>query len=263
MRPANPIPAGSPTPRLSVRFPWRAFPLLLAALPLAALLFSLGSPAEARGGRPGVFDYYTLVLSWSPTYCASPERRRRREPQCDGPRPFAFVLHGLWPQYERGWPEYCRIGRRPWVPRRVIDSMLDIMPSPGLVIHEYKKHGVCTGLDAARYFALSRTLFAKITIPERFRRLDKPLLVRPGEVEAAFLAANPALTPEMISISCNRRKRLREVRICFSRLGKPRACGPNEAQRKLCRAETILMPPMRQGRQRRDGARRPPSGRRL
>ncbi len=67
-----------------------------------------------RGDQAGAFDYYLLALSWSPTYCAglSPGRR---DPQCDG-RPYAFVLHGLWPQHERGWPQDCRSADRGWVP---------------------------------------------------------------------------------------------------------------------------------------------------
>ena len=32
----------------------------------------------------------------------------RADPQCSG-RPFAFVVHGLWPQYEKGFPSYCQV----------------------------------------------------------------------------------------------------------------------------------------------------------
>src|SRR4029077_8443916 len=47
------------------------------------------------------FDYYTLVLSWSPTHCSTTDRGTD-DGQCarnDGAR-FGFVLHGLWLQYE-------------------------------------------------------------------------------------------------------------------------------------------------------------------
>lgn len=206
---------------------------------------ALWSAAKA-GGRPGEFDYYTLVLSWSPTYCET-AGRDDRGPQCNGGRPYAFVLHGLWPQYERGWPDYCRMRERPWVPERLIDQMLDIMPSPKLVIHEYKKHGTCTGLLPEAYYATARKLYESIRIPERFITLERPIYVSPSEVESAFLAANPQLKPEMISISCGR-KRLREVRICFTKDLKPRECGPNETQRRLCRLEHVLMPPVRRSR---------------
>ena len=213
------------------------------ALAAAALLAAV-SPALAREqGRAGEFDYYALVLSWSPTYCEG-QGRDGDGPQCNGGRPFAFVLHGLWPQYDRGWPQDCRTAERPWVPQPLIDSMLDITPSPKLVIHEYKKHGTCSGLPPQAYYDLSRRLYGRIKIPERFRQLKEALTVSPAEVEAEFLKANPELKPEMLSIVC-RNARLTELRICFNRDQAPRACGANEHQAKLCPAETVTMPPVR------------------
>ena len=81
---------------------------------------AVGSAARASAARvpprntPGAFDYYVLVLSWSPSYCRS-EGRERNDGQCSI-KPHAFMLHGLWPQYEKGWPEDCPNGKRPWVP---------------------------------------------------------------------------------------------------------------------------------------------------
>lgn len=200
------------------------------------------APAHAED-RPGEFDYYTLALSWSPTYCES-AGRRDRGPQCSGERPYAFVLHGLWPQYDRRWPENCRTRERPWVPQNVIDRMLDIMPSKRLIIHEYRKHGTCSGLTPVEYFDVSRRLFESITIPEQYRLPEKPLSVSPDEVERAFLQANPDMDASMISISC-RDRRLGELRICFSRDLKLTACGVNENQAKLCSRDRLIMPPVR------------------
>src|SRR5690606_775520 len=95
---------------------------LISSLASVAVLIAplLVSPAEAQRSRApaepraGVFDYYSLVLSWSPTYCAS-AKSTEGEPQCRrDARPYAFVLHGLWPQYERGYPEYCSTRDRPY-----------------------------------------------------------------------------------------------------------------------------------------------------
>jgi ribonuclease T2 len=196
----------------------------------------------------GRFDYYALVLSWSPTYCAS--QRDRSDPQCsprDG-RQYAFVLHGLWPQHDRGWPENCRTRERPFVPRETIDRMLDIMPSPKLVIHEYRKHGTCSGLEPNAYYDLSRRLFSKVKIPQRFVRPNADFFVSPDELRQEFLAANPSLKPDSVAVACGRPGgRLREVRICFSREGEPRSCGHNEEPRRLCSQGRMHVPPVRGG----------------
>ena len=78
----------------------------LAVLLLGAL------PALAEGDhRAGEFDYYVLSLSWSPTWCAL-EGDGRDAPECREEAALGWVLHGLWPQYEEGWPSYCRTSHR-------------------------------------------------------------------------------------------------------------------------------------------------------
>lgn len=195
-------------------------------------------------GGTGDYDYLSLALSWSPTYCET-AGRGRNDQQCSGNRAFAFVVHGLWPQYNKGWPENCARGRNPRVPNDVIRSMLDIMPSRGLIIHEYKKHGTCAGLDAKGYFSLTRELYRKIRIPPRYVRPAKVIRTSPREVENDFLKANPGMSADMISIVCGRGERLKELRICFSKDGDLTRCGRNESQKKLCSRGSIRVPPVR------------------
>ncbi|MBI1649746.1 ribonuclease T2 family protein [Hyphomicrobium sulfonivorans] len=208
-----------------------------------------GPGGMAPPNTAGAFDYYTMVMSWSPTHCSNAQEGRDDE-QCariDGHR-HGFVLHGVWPQYERGYPEACRLPgrRRPFVPNEVINDMLDIMPSRGLVIHEYRTHGTCSGLDPAAYYALSRRLFNVVKIPDRFRNPFEAQFMSPEDVEAEFVRANNWLRPEMISVGCSGfGNRLRDVRICFTRNGQGRACGDNEAQNKMCRARQVNVPPVR------------------
>ena len=208
-----------------------------------------GNDRDQRN-RAGEFDYYVLALSWSPTYCAD-RRSDGYEPQCDvrSGRPYAFVLHGLWPQHERGWPQNCQTSDRGWVPGPVAERMLDIMPSKKLIFNEYRKHGTCSGLGVDGYFNLSRRLYDKVQIPKRFQNLtDDRLLVSPGELVDDFLAANPDLKPDMIAVQCGGSgNRLREVRICFDKGGDFRACGSNENQRRLCSADRMYVPPVRAG----------------
>ena len=78
------------------------------------------SSPRADVASRSAFDYWILALSWSPEYCASPAARPGSR-QCAQPR--EFIVHGLWPQYERGWPEDCRTRQRPFVPQSLIDSV--------------------------------------------------------------------------------------------------------------------------------------------
>jgi ribonuclease T2 len=228
----------------------------LAAAVLAALalivIYAMQSANRPEPGAPGpsvgshdtagTFDYYVLVLGWAPTYCLS-KGDLRNDAECDERTPHAFTLHGLWPQYQKGWPENCPTATKIWVPSEVIAKMRDIMPSKNLVIHEYRTHGTCSGLDPERYFAVSRQLYERIAVPPEFKATDAALQLSASEIERDFLAANLWLKPEMISITC-RKGKLLDVRVCFGRDLAPRNCGANEDQGRLCSAGAIAVPPV-------------------
>ena len=207
---------------------------------IAAL--ALSQATAQRGSEPGRFDYYVLVLGWTPSYCAT-EGKRRRDRQCDAERAHAFTLHGLWPQNIKGWPEDCRTAKRPWVPQSVIDDLRDVMPSKALIIHEYRTHGTCSGLEPDQYFGLARDLYERVRIPQRFSAAEGRLTLTEQEIEGEFLKANAWLKPNMIVVSC-RGQNLLDVRICFGRDLFPRACGPNEEQR-VCRLGRVSVPAAR------------------
>lgn len=251
----------------------------LLAAAIAAVALAAGSAVAQFGPGPGGrgpldrqpaprneagrFDYYSLVLSWSPTFCAS-QGARPNDPQCNprGGRRYSFVMHGLWPQHERGWPESCPTRERTFVPDATINRMLEIMPSRNLVIHEYRKHGTCSGLSPEAYFDLSRRLFDKVRTPPRIERANQALVLTPDEIVRDFTAVNPALKAESIAVTCNGPgNRLREVRICFSREGEFRPCGRNEDARRLCNAQKVYIPPVREaGPGRSDSTERPSPG---
>ena len=213
---------------------------------IAAALFVVAASASAqdrRQSRPGQFDFYVLALSWSPSYCeASAEKGRAPREQCGG-RPYSFVVHGLWPQYERGFPEYCQ-NPAPRLNRNIVSSMLDLMPAPRLIFHEWDKHGVCSGLEPRGYFDAVRKARAQVKIPEPYIELSKHLMVTPDEVEEAFVEANPGLSRKGIAVTCDSR-RLHEVRICLSKDLRFRDC--EEIDRRACRRDRLVMPPMRGG----------------
>jgi ribonuclease T2 len=217
----------------------------VSAIALAHLcVFAGGAIAqERRHGAPGQFDFYVLSLSWSPSYCEAAEDRtggRTRDRQCSG-RPFAFVVHGFWPQYERGFPSDCQVPP-PRLARAIVDDMLDIMPSPRLVFHEWDRHGTCSGLAPKAYFGLVRTAWDAVKIPPDYVRVDQPLSVTPGQVASAFLKANPQLARDAINVSCDGR-RLTEVRICMTKELAFRSCP--EMARYSCRRDKVVMPAVR------------------
>ena len=186
------------------------------------LLLLSATLARAEGERAGAFDYYILSLSWSPTWCAL-EGTARKSPQCDEEADFGWVLHGLWPQYDEGWPSYCRTSQRD-PSRSDTRAMADIMGSPGLAWHQWKKHGRCSGLAADAYFDAARRAYEAVNRPGVFRSLDRAVRLPAAVVEEAFLRANPALQPDMLTITC-KSGRIQEARLCLTRDLQPRACG--------------------------------------
>lgn len=201
---------------------------------------------DRRQSEPGQFDFYVLALSWSPSYCEAAQNRAAHraatDQQCAG-RPFAFVVHGLWPQYEQGFPSYCQVPA-PRLDRDIVGGMLDLMPSPRLVFHEWDRHGTCSGLSPRAYFETVRKARAVVKIPPDYLELDKPITVTPGGVVEAFVKANPGLSRAAMAVSCDG-KRLTEVRVCLGRDFSFRNC--TEIARRACRADKIAMPAVRGG----------------
>jgi len=216
---------------------------IVAICPIA--LTGPASAQDAPRDAPGQFDFYVLSLSWSPSFCADAAERhagRAAQAQC-GARPYAFVVHGLWPQYEKGFPQDCQVPA-PRIDRRLVSSMLDLMPAPHLIFNEWDKHGTCSGLSPQAYFDTVRKARAAVTIPSQYRDLAQPLNVTPDAVADAFVKANPGLTPNGLAVECSR-KRLSEVRLCLSKRLEFRDC-PDIARRS-CRSDRLVMPPLRGG----------------
>jgi len=233
---------------LQFRFGWISrllVSLALIAIGLPVLAQRTASAQDRRQNAPGEFDFYVLSLSWSPSFCEEAAERGnegRSQAQCGG-RPFSFVVHGLWPQYEHGFPDYCQ-RPSPRLDRTIMASMLDLMPAPGLIFNEWDKHGTCSGLPARGYFETIRKARAAVKIPPEYLQLSEQKTVAPAEIEDAFVKANPGLSPSAIAVTCNR-TRLSEVRICMSKDLQFRDC--EEIDHRACRRDEVVMPPMRGG----------------
>src|SRR4029079_18929776 len=181
---------------------------LLISLALAFISAGYATAQDRRQNAPGEFDFYVLSLSWSPSFCEAASERgnsgRSQQSQCGG-RPFSFVVHGLWPQYERGFPEYCQ-RPSPRLGRNIMTSMLHLMPAPGLIYNEWDKHGTCSGLGERAYFETIRKARAGIKIPDEFLQLSSAKTIAPADVEDAFVKINPGLSTSAISVTCNRNR---------------------------------------------------------
>src|SRR5262245_9964162 len=211
------------------------------AATVAVALASLAIAKERRQNTPGQFDFYVLVLSWSPSFCESAgERGTPPRDQC-GVRPFSFVVHGLWPQYERGFPQHC-IVPAPRLDRNIVNAMLDLMPSPRLIYHEWDRHGVCSGLNARAFFETVRKARAAVKIPAAYSEPQEILTVTPDEVEEAFVAANGGMSRAGVAVTCDNR-RLQEVRVCFNKELGFRTCEQIDT-RGICRRDKLVMPPV-------------------
>lgn len=207
---------------------------------LIMALMLIAGAARAEGERAGAFDYYVLALSWTPTWCAI-EGDGRGSPQCDPGQGFGFTLHGLWPQYEAGWPSYCPTSERN-PSRGMTADMADIMGSSGLAWHQWNKHGVCSGLSARDYFALSRLAYERVTRPDLLRNLGREVRLPAEVIEEAFLEENPNLRDETTTVTC-RDGRVQEIRICLTRDLDPRECGRDVA--RDCSLQEAIFAPMR------------------
>lgn len=207
---------------------------------LAALSGSAAAQGRSeRGSIPGEFDFYVLALSWSPGFCElEGDARGRDREQCAPGARLGFVVHGLWPQNERGYPTECGpAGRTP--SRIAIEQAAGLFPSEGLARHQWRKHGTCSGSSPSDYFADTRRARDKVVIPPALQSSERDQSWTAIDLERAFAAANPGLRADMMSIAC-RRGVLQEVRICFSRdLRGFRSC--EQVDRSGCRTREITV----------------------
>jgi ribonuclease T2 len=214
---------------------------IVAAVLVSGFWVGIAAAQDRRQNEPGKFDFYVLSLSWAPTFCAASFERAPDQPlppEC-GQRAVPFVVHGLWPQYDTGFPEFCQ-QPAPRLDRSVVSSMLDLMP-PRLIFNEWDRHGTCSGLSSHAYFETLRKARALVKIPTDYIEASREITVAPAEVGDAFVKANPGLTRASLAVACDA-KRLTEVRICIGKDMQFHEC-PDVGQHS-CRREQVVMPPL-------------------
>jgi ribonuclease T2 len=207
--------------------------------------FLLSGSALARrktsAAQAGNFAYYLLTLSWAPDYCALPNVDKDPR-ECGAGKNIGFVVHGLWPQAAQGkGPENC--GPASPVSQDIVQLMLNYIPTPGLIQHEWSAHGTCSGLSAADYFANVRKARDSINIPPDFKAPSQPMNLSPAQIDARFATANPSVPKAAFRSSCTNGA-LQEARICFTH-GAVTAAQACPASLTECTSKSILIRPVR------------------
>lgn len=187
----------------------------------------------------GQFDFYVLALSWSPNYCAT--NGARDQQQCGTGRQLGFVLHGLWPQLDRGWPANCTSEQ---FDRQIQSQFPDLYPNAKLYSHEWSKHGTCSGLSQIQFHQLATDLKARLKIPAQYDRPTQPLRTTLAALKQDFVTANPSLAVDRIAPFCSGSGRfLQEVRICTPKTGSLQSCSASilNSSRKSCGQPDFLI----------------------
>ncbi len=182
------------------------------------------SAAQGKG-HAGEFDYYAMALSWSPEHCAIKPGDRE---QCA--RKLGFVLHGLWPQYQRGYPASCTRER---LDADMEQQFAGLYPSRFLYRHEWEKHGTCSGLSQEAFHQLASDLRQKVKIPADYQSPEEPLRKNSFQLKADLASANEWLAPDNITVACADGGRfLREIYICINKQGTDAVPCSDEMQKR-------------------------------
>ena len=210
---------------------------VVAGAVLAGFVFQAQTPADTRQATAD-FDFWVLSLSWSPTFCAGQDNPD--SVQCTGDKRWGFIVHGLWPQYESGYPSDCQMGPER-IDYRFAEEMADLIPSPPLVFHQWRKHGRCTGMTPETYFATTRRAAERIRIAPSFTP-DHTSRQSPEEIERRFTEINDGMEPKGLAVTC-RSGMLQDVRVCLDKSLNFRAC--REVDADACTAREIALPAAR------------------
>lgn len=125
------------------------------------------------GDTPTIYVY---AYSWTPGFCYN-----QNYPGCSNSLPYwgsNFTIHGLWPQYiNTGYPSSCTTELfDTTIPEQIGEStMIQYWPDvqyttddpqyDSFWIHEWSKHGTCSGLTQLQYFNEAIQLTQRIPTP--------------------------------------------------------------------------------------------------
>ncbi|MEM6266862.1 MAG: ribonuclease T, partial [Pseudomonadota bacterium] len=142
--------------------------------------------------------------------------------QCSGDYGrFGLVVHGLWPQGARTWPQWCAARER--LTPRDVRQALCMLPSARLVARQWAKHGSCMTRKPETYFGVTRVLWESLRIPD-YDRISREDALTAGRIRQAFADANPGWSAGQVGVKLNERGWLQELRLCYSKRFRPTRC---------------------------------------
>jgi len=217
--------------------------LLIALIMILITTSPVHGRSDKGGSVPGNFDFYVLAMSWSPDFCSG--RGGKDSEQCGPGKNPGFVLHGLWPQYQKGFPQNC--SSVPF-PSQLKQEFPGLFPNDRLYTHEWRRHGTCSGLAPREYLSLAQKLKQAAPLPPRYRNLHEPVRTTTAAFKKEFKMVNANLSDNGMAVFCSGSGRfLKEVFLCYNRQGKPAACSSEILSKsaRSCRQGDFLIRPGR------------------
>ncbi|MBV8762955.1 MAG: hypothetical protein JO257_37060 [Deltaproteobacteria bacterium] len=197
--------------------------LALLALVVACHTATTAPPApptprteKAAPPSPDAFGFYLLAMMWKPDACG-------------------LRLHGLWPNFTdeqsqgrpRAWPQFC--GRFAHCEKAEDTTCAPGVPVPGdlaplapdyvqgtLATHEWSKHGSCTQLAPADYFAAE---LAAIHVVHSDA-------LHPGDYAPADLQHAFAVPDTSVVLGCDAHCTLTQIGFCLAKDASDHPTGP-------------------------------------
>lgn len=189
---------------------------------------------------------FLLSLSWSPTYCVEQDPQGKT-PQCqiNKPKKFRFIVHGLWPQpvTDTGGKHltYCKTVS-PKLDAAIVKDYFYLMPSSGLMMHQWKKHASCGNFTQQSYFQTVDTVYKNFKIASLFSQITTTTSDTLPQIIEKITNHIPNIKSENIVIAC-RNNKLGEVRICLNHDYTPRKCYYSELKSGRCPKDSKITVP--------------------
>jgi ribonuclease T2 len=212
---------------------------LLVSLVVAACHPSRPVPTPAPPPPASKFGFYLLAMTWAPNFCCGEPAQRQCTQLAGSYAASHLTLHGLWPNFtdeqsrglSRAWPQFCGVYAHcehaedatcaPDV--AVPPELAQLAPAyvgDGLATHEWSKHGSCTSLPAAGYFAAELAAIRMIPNADALQPSIGKDLAR-DDLQRAF-----GVPPESVVLGCDAHCRLTQVGFCLAKDGHDNPTAP-------------------------------------